>query len=260
MAEKQPTSSATSQGWNDPELANPHLNTQKADKVRGMFTSIAGSYDLNNRLHALWMDQHWRRAAVRDAAVQPGDVVADLACGTGDLTMAFARTAATRILGLDYTAAMLDIARQKALRLSPEASGRISYQEADAHQLPLETASVDVVSMAFGIRNVADPARVAAECARILRPGGRIVILEFVRPINPLLRWLNDVYCGQIMPRTATWISGDKSGAYKYLPRSVSTFMEPAAMHELLAGAGFQAVTSRALFPYICQCYRALRV
>lgn len=260
MATNLPTSSAPSQGWKDPELVNPHQNTQKADKVRGMFSSIAGSYDLNNRVHSLWMDQAWRRAAVRDAAVQPGDVVADLACGTGDLTLAFARSPASKVLGLDYTAAMLDYARLKTSRLPAALATRISYQEADAHNLPLDDASVNVVSMAFGIRNVADPARVAAECARILRPGGRIVILEFVRPINPVLRWLNDVYCGQIMPRTATWISRDKSGAYKYLPRSVSTFMEPAAMESLLVGAGFHSVASRALFPGICQCYRALKV
>jgi len=261
MPPRTPTArpESNSVGWSETELANPHMNDQKSSKVRGMFTSIADSYDLNNRLHSLWMDQHWRRAAVRDAAVKAGDVVADLACGTGDLSMAFAESAAARVVGLDYTAAMLEVARRKSARLSGGAAGKVTYVEADAHNLPVADGSVDVVSIAFGIRNVTDPARVTRECARILRAGGRIVILEFVRPINPVLRWLNDVYCGQVMPRTATLISGDKSGAYKYLPRSVSTFMEPLAMEELLRNAGFGGVSSRSLFPGICRSYRAMK-
>lgn len=245
--------------WADDELDNPHLNANKAGKVRGMFTSIAPAYDLNNRLHSLWMDQYWRRVAVREAAVQPGDTVADLACGTGDLTMAFARSPSSKVIGLDYTAAMLDVARHKVSALPPSSRAKVSYVEGDAHHLPLEDASVDVVSIAFGIRNVADPARVASECARILRPSGRIVILEFCTPRNPCVRWLNSVYCGLVMPHTATWISGDKSGAYKYLPSSVSTFMDPPKMVGLLLRSGFEDVGSRTLFPGICQCYRGTR-
>lgn len=225
-----------------------------------MFAAIAGRYDLNNRVHSLWRDQAWRRYAVRMAGVQPGDVVVDVACGTGDLTEAFAaRSKAGRVIGVDFTPEMLEVARQKLARRSADVRERVVYQEGDAQALALETASADVVSIAFGIRNVQEPAQAIAEFARILKPGGRLVILEFDRPRLGLLRWLNDFYCGWVMPRTATWISGDRSGAYKYLPRSVGSFMPREGLCELLGQSGFGDVSAKPLTLGICVCYRAVR-
>ena len=224
-----------------------------------MFAAIAGSYDLNNRLHSLWRDQAWRKSAVRQADVARGDVVVDVACGTGDLTEAFARTEAARVIGIDFTPEMLLIAERKRDRLKPEMAKRISYREGDAQALDFPSASADVVSIAFGIRNVADPARAIAEFARILKPGGRLVILEFDRPSFAPMRWFNDLYCGWIMPRTATLISRDSSGAYRYLPKSVGSFMPRQAMCELLTRSGFENVSVRALSLGICVCYRAMR-
>ena len=117
-----------------------------------------------------------------------------------------------------------------------------------------------MVSIAFGIRNIAEPARAIAEFARILRPGGRLVVLEFERPSFPPARWLNDLYCGWIMPRPATLLSGDRSGAYRYLPKSVGTFMSRAAMCDLLRTSGFGEVTAKPLTLGICVCYRAVRL
>src|SRR3954463_5963984 len=99
----------TAPAWEGAELADPHAAADKAGKVQRMFSSIAGAYDLNNRLHSLWLDQHWRRAAVRMAGVKRGDAVLDVACGTGDLTHLFAKTRAESVVGLDFTAAMLDV-------------------------------------------------------------------------------------------------------------------------------------------------------
>jgi demethylmenaquinone methyltransferase / 2-methoxy-6-polyprenyl-1,4-benzoquinol methylase len=223
-----------------------------------MFAAIAGKYDLNNRVHSLGRDQAWRRFAVRHALVIPGDRVLDVACGTGDLTEQFARTDAAEVLGVDFTPEMLEVARRK-LSSKPEIKPKVAYREGDAQALDLPDAAFDVVSIAFGIRNVADPARAIRELSRVLRPGGRLVILEFDTPRFPPFRWLNDFYCGWLMPRTATLISGDRSGAYRYLPRSVGAFMPREAMMGLLESGGFERVTATPLTLGICVCYRAFR-
>ncbi len=246
--------------WRDDELVNPHDDAHKAGKVRSMFAAIARSYDLNNRLHSLWRDQAWRRAAVRAADVREGDAVLDVACGTGDLTEAFAgRSAAARVLGVDFTPEMLEVARTKQAALPGETAARIEYRQGDAMDLHLPDASVDVVSIAFGIRNVADPRRAIGEFARVLRPGGRLVILEFDTPRLAPVRWFNRWYSGWLMPRTATLISGDRSGAYRYLPKSVESFMSREEMVAAIAGAGFADVSARPLSMGICTCYRAVR-
>jgi demethylmenaquinone methyltransferase/2-methoxy-6-polyprenyl-1,4-benzoquinol methylase len=252
-----PDSPVESAAWSGAELANPHGHAEKALKVRRMFAAIAGSYDLNNRVHSLWRDQAWRRYAVKRAEVQPGDTVVDVACGTGDLSEAFARTAAGRVIGIDFTPQMLEVAERKRAKLGAEAAAKLSYQEGDAQALALPDASADVVSIAFGIRNVAEPARAVREFARILRPGGRLVILEFDRPGFAPARWLNDLYCGWLMPRTATMISGDRSGAYRYLPKSVGSFMPRGELCELMRGSGLTRVEAKLLTMGICVCYRS---
>jgi demethylmenaquinone methyltransferase/2-methoxy-6-polyprenyl-1,4-benzoquinol methylase len=223
-----------------------------------MFAAIARSYDLNNRVHSLWQDQAWRRFAVRWSDLKPGEAVLDVACGTGDLSEAFARAGAGSVIGLDFTFEMLEIAGHKReARPATWNTARIAYIQGDAQELPMADASADVVSIAFGIRNVLDPARAVREFRRVLRPGGRLMILEFAEPRWAPVRWLNAMYCRRIMPVTATWISGDKSGAYKYLPKSVETFLTPEAMVGLLKDGGFADVRTRSLSLGICTCYRA---
>lgn len=246
--------------WREEELAGLHQRDDKATKVRAMFGAIARSYDLNNRVHSLWQDEAWRRLAVRMAGVRPGETVLDLACGTGDLTQAFARRSpAGLVIGADFTHEMLELAAHKRAKLDPRVAERVRYIEADAMALPFADASVDVLSIAFGIRNVQEPARAVAEFARVLRPGGRVVVLEFDRPSIPPVRWFNDFYCGQVMPRTATWISGDRSGAYRYLPRSVSSFMSHKELGTMLGDAGFGQVRHRVLSLGICVCTVGVR-
>lgn len=245
--------------WSAPELADPHANTDKPSKVRAMFGAIARSYDLNNRLHSFGLDQRWRKRAVRLAEVRPGDVVLDMACGTGDLTQAFARTHASRVVGGDFTPQMLELARQKQDQLPPELKAKIQYVAADAMALQFPAASFDVLSIAYGIRNVADPTAALAEFARVLKPGGRLVILEFDTPRNPLVRWGNNLWAARIMPMTATWIAGDRSGAYKYLPRSVHTFMTREKMCAAIEHAGFKNVAATPLTFGVCACYRGTR-
>lgn len=234
-----------------------------------MFASIAPRYDLNNRIHSFGMDQAWRRAAVRLAAPQRGDEVLDVACGTGDLTRLFARSEAASVVGADFCSEMLEVAAAKtrpehsravdtADRRSEHRIAPVRYIEADAMELPFEDHSFDIVSIAFGIRNVADPSRAIREFARVLRPGGRLVILEFARPKNPLVAMVNAIYCARIMPWTATLISRDRSGAYRYLPRSIDTFLDPESLAQLLRVAGFSEVSRRALTLGVCVCHRGV--
>jgi len=222
--------------WTDADLTDPHAVADKARRVEAMFAAIAPSYDLNNRVHSLWRDQAWRRAAVRYAMVKGTDIVLDVACGTGDLSMAFLTGGAARVVGVDFTYNMLAVAQNKKATLS---GASLTYHAGDAMRLPIADASVDVVSIAFGIRNVADPLAALREFRRVLRPGGRLIVLEFSLPANPLLRWMYNLYFRHVLPRTASWIARDRSGAYKYLPQSVNTFIDRAKMVQLIAAAGF---------------------
>lgn len=240
--------------WQPQELAqDPHARGDKADKVREMFSSIAGAYDLNNRVHSFGLDQRWRRVAVRMAGIRPGDAVVDVACGTGDLTELFAESGAGSVLGIDFTAPMLDIARVKSAKVArgggARASGRVApeYREGDATRLALPDACADVVSIAFGLRNVHDPLLALREFRRILRPGGRLVVLEFDEPRNGFIRWCNRLYTHRIMPFTASLLARDRSGAYRYLPRSVETFLDRDRLREAMLASGFAAVEQKAL-------------
>jgi demethylmenaquinone methyltransferase/2-methoxy-6-polyprenyl-1,4-benzoquinol methylase len=241
-----------------------------------MFAAIAPSYDLNNRVHSWGRDQAWRRAAVKVAEVRPSDVVVDVACGTGDFSLAFADAGAARVVGIDFTFNMLAVAGKKGqgprargradgdLRAFPLPSGPQpldlpSYHAGDAMRLPLADASADVVSIAFGIRNVADPAKAIREFFRVLRPGGRLIILEFSLPTNPVMRGLYNFYFRLILPHTATWIAGDKSGAYKYLPQSVNTFIDRPAMVKLMGEAGFVEPAVKPLTMGIAVVYRGMK-
>ncbi len=246
------------QAWSREELAkNPHQSSEKAGKVRSMFASIATSYDLNNRLHSFGQDQAWRRKAVRLASVKPGDAVLDVACGTGDLTEAFVRAGAGEVVGGDFTPEMLDQARDKALRLPEDL--RPSYVHADAMDLDHPDARFDVVSIAFGIRNVSDPAVAIKEFARVLKPGGRLVILEFDEPRLAPVRWANRLYCSRIMPWTASLVARDGSGAYRYLPRSIETFLTAAELASRVEEAGLQVVKQVSMTLGVCVATLATR-
>jgi demethylmenaquinone methyltransferase/2-methoxy-6-polyprenyl-1,4-benzoquinol methylase len=244
--------------WTDANLANPHATADKARRVQAMFGAIAGSYDRNNRLHSLGRDQAWRRAAVAAADPRPTDVVLDVACGTGDLALAFARRGVAQVLGVDFTLPMLEIARTKRPPQSPGGLAPL-YLAGDALALPIADAAVDIVSIAFGIRNVTDVAAAFREFYRVLRPGGRVVILEFSLPANRLLRALYQAYFQHVLPHTATWIARDRTGAYKYLPRSVSTFMDRPTMQALLTQTGFTQPTLRPLTLGIAVIYCAVK-
>ena len=278
--ETQTPAAAPATAWDDDLLANPHAVADKRRRVRDMFAAIAPSYDINNRLHSLWQDQRWRRRAVKLAQLRNSDNVVDVACGTGDLTLRFAdqlwhgkRPRPAQVVGIDFTYEMLPIALAKSRAAQPRRirfriTGDDSWSKlasftrfinGDAQSPPLPNESADVVSIAFGIRNVQDPAAAMREFFRILRPGGRVIILEFSLPTNRVLRGLYNFYFRQVLPRTATLISGDKTGAYKYLPDSVNTFIGREQMMQMLRDAGFGNVEQFPMTFGVCVCYRGVK-
>lgn len=224
--------------WDAPRLADPHAQPDKADRVRRMFDAIAPTYEFVNKVASGSRDAAWRREMVRLARIRPDDVLLDVACGTGDVARAFAAAEVRpkRIIGLDFAGGMLALASAR-----PITDG--CFVQADALQLPLADASVSLITCAFGIRNFNDLGAGLAEMARVLRLGGRAVVLEFGLPRNRLMRWLYLCYANRIMPRLATWISRDSTGAYRYLPRSVISFPDTGAVIDAFRSAGFTDVT-----------------
>jgi demethylmenaquinone methyltransferase/2-methoxy-6-polyprenyl-1,4-benzoquinol methylase len=254
----------TTPAWDDKLLQHPHDVPDKRKRVQQMFAAIAPKYDLNNRLHSFGRDQAWRKGAVKLAALKSTDRVVDVACGTGDLSISFYdglwdddwSPARGQVTGIDFTYAMLPLARSKAHVLANDC---VRWINGDAQSLPLDDASADVVSIAFGIRNVQEPAVALREFYRVLRPGGRVIILEFSRPTNPVIRFFNDLYCSRIMPHTATWISGDKTGAYKYLPKSIESFVDRQQMMSMMRDAGFANIEQFPMTFGVCVCYRGVK-
>lgn len=200
-----------------------------------MFAGIAPRYDLLNHILSFHVDKLWRRAAVRAACVGQSSQVLDVCAGTGDLTFAFARHA-SQAIGTDFTPEMIALARKKG-----SASTCARFAVADTLQLPFADARFDAVSVAFGIRNVADWRRGVAEMARVAKPGGKIVILEFSQPKNRFLRACFGLYFRRFVPWIGRLVSRDPE-AYRYLPESVAAFATPEELSQGMESAGLREV------------------
>jgi demethylmenaquinone methyltransferase/2-methoxy-6-polyprenyl-1,4-benzoquinol methylase len=229
-----------------PEGAANEVDASK--KVREMFTQIAPRYDLLNHLLSLQLDRLWRaRTAKRLQLIlsRPDAVVLDLCCGTGDLALALARGGKARVIGADFAHTMLVRARNKSItRVSSSGQDSPSpspFFEADALRLPFADASFDLVTAAFGFRNLANYEAGLREIQRVLKPGGTIAILEFTEPPQGLWGNLYRWYFHSVLPRIGGIISGD-SAAYSYLPKSVSRFFRSPELAALMSSAGYQSV------------------
>ena len=216
-----------------------------------MFTLIAPRYDLLNHLLSLQLDRLWRaRVARRLHAIleRPDALVLDLCCGTGDLAFSLARTGSARVIGADFSHAMLVRAKQKSETLGYSVSANVGrpvpFFEADALRLPFAGASFDLITAAFGFRNLANYEAGLKEIHRVLKPGGTLAILEFTEPPAGLLGNLYRWYFRSILPRIGGFLSGDRS-AYTYLPASVSRFLRPAELASLMTGVGYDSVEFR---------------
>lgn len=226
--------------WTADLLDAPHEAPDKSVRVRRMFNSIARRYELVNSLTSAGRDRAWRRRAVRLAAVRSDDAVIDVACGTGDFARAFSIAGAGLVVGCDFAREMLTLAVGRS-------DGTSRWCEGDALRLPFRSGSFSVASCAFGVRNFSDLDRGLAELYRVLRPGGRAVILEFSRPTNRVARWCSELYTRRIMPVVARLISRDREGAYRYLPQSVLSFVGVDELCDRLGRAGFARTTTTPL-------------
>jgi len=210
--------------------------------VKSMFGRIARRYDLANRVLSAGIDITWRRRLVEAVAAAAPRNVLDLATGSGDVAFALARAlpGGASILGMDFSAPMLDVARAKLARLEGMRSS-VEFALGDALDLPLPDASQDAVTIAFGLRNMADRARCLAEMRRVLRPGGRLHILEFSQP-DPWVAPLYRFHVARIAPLVAGALTGD-GGAYRYLAASIEAFPGAQALLAEVRTAGFQDAT-----------------
>lgn len=186
-------------------------------KIRTMFATIARRYDRANTVLSGGVHHLWRRRAVRIAAVRPGDRVLDCATGTGDLAIAFRKAVGPTglVIGTDFVPEMLELARDKAKN--------IQFEVADVTHLPYDPASFDVASISFGIRNVNEPRKGIAEMARVVRSGGRVIVLEFGQPRSKIFGRIYDWYTRHLLPRIGGLLTGDRA-AYSYLQRSAGRF------------------------------------
>ena len=209
-------------------------DADRAGYVRSMFGQIAGRYDLMNTLMTGGRHRAWRRATAR-ALVRAGDRVLDVGCGTGDLAFDCAAAGAGAVLGVDFAEPMLAHARAKA---RARGAANVAFAAADATRLPLGDASVDVWCAAFVLRNIPDFDEALAETRRVLRPGGRIGILEIPRMERGWLRPLARIHFARVVPLLGRAVSGHPS-AYRYLPVSVDRFLTVAELSVRLEGAGF---------------------
>jgi len=217
-----------------------------AEAVREMFAGIAGRYDLLNHLLSLNIDKRWRRLVadeLRDVLNRKDAVVLDVACGTGDLTIELAKGSAAKVLGTDFCRPMLAVAKEKQ---DHHATVGLTYLESDAMRLPFSDSTFDALTIAFGLRNLSDVPTGLAELHRVLKPAGRLVILEFSSPVVPGFRQVFNFYFARVLPRIGGVVSGSR-GAYEYLPDSVSKFPDQRTLAQLMGAKGFSNVTFKNL-------------
>jgi len=237
-----------------PQIADP-LNKAHSPQV---FSPLAGRYDLTNRLLSWGQDGRWRRRLVRWADPQPGERLLDLCTGTAEVALAFARRQPQlEIIGLDLSSEMLTVGRAKLAKLRRPA--RITLQAGDALRPPFPDGSFDLVSIAFGLRNLPDYRRALRQMRRVLRPGGRLLILEFAPPSERSWGGLYHLYLHHLLPRLGGWLSGAGRESYSYLERSIRAFPTPDRLTALMQAEGFDPVRFQNISGGIVTLYRGRR-
>lgn len=239
------------------EKITPYGDGDKTGQVREMFDSIAPAYDFMNHAMTLGIDRWWRRVAVNRLRRRSPAEVLDVATGTGDFAVKLCRRLKPRrVLGIDLSEGMLAVAREKVKRLGLDDT--ISFMQGDCMELPLDDDSVDAVTVAFGVRNFKDLAQGYREMLRVLRPGGRLVVLELSVPPNRVIRWFYNLYAMHVIPFIGGLRSGDRD-AYRYLPRSIAAVPQGGEMTAIIEGEGYTDCTFSRLTFGTCTLYCATK-
>ncbi len=212
------------------------------ERVRRMFGEIAPKYDRMNHLLSMNVDRYWRWRTVNLLQPLEGEPILDVCTGTGDLALAFYRKmrGKTPVVGSDFCREMLDIGEEKKQRAG--INGELTFVEADAQQLPFDDDHFQVVSVAFGLRNVADTDQGLREMARVCRTGGKVAVLEFSMPRRQPLKFAYGLYFRHVLPRLGQWLARNRASAYDYLPESVGEFPSYEALAERMRSAGLREV------------------
>ena len=210
----------------------------KAGMVRGVFDSVASRYDLMNDLMSGGVHRLWKRYTIELSAARPGQTILDIAGGTGDLAARFSRLVGPegQVILADINAAMLEVGRDRLI--DKGATGNIEVVQADAQALPFKDNSVDCITIAFGLRNVTDKALALRSMLRVLRPGGRLLVLEFSKPTSTLLGKVYDQYSFQILPAMGRLIAQD-ADSYRYLAESIRRHPDQETLLGMMEDAGF---------------------
>ena len=234
------------------------LRAEETNPIRAMFNAVAPRYDLLNRLLSLGIDRHWRKVAVREFEQVENKKYLDMATGTADVALEFAKihSKTSQIIGIDFSFSMLKLGRQKILTNS--FSKRIKLVPGAAENIPLKDHTFDGAITAFGVRNFLDAQKGLKEIYRILKPNGKIVVLEFSFPKNGFLNKIYRFYFEKILPFLGRIISGHKN-AYSYLPASVISFPQGEAFNELLECSGFKSVSMKSMTFGIVTIYTGIK-
>ncbi len=210
----------------------------KADMVRGVFDSVASRYDVMNDLMSAGLHRLWKRYTIDQAAIKPGNVVLDLAGGTGDLAQKFSHGVGKdgHVILADINAAMLQQGRSRLIDAG--VSGNVTIAQVDAQSLPFADGSFDCITMAFGLRNVTDKDRALESMFRVLRPGGKAMILEFSEP-NKAIKPAYDLYSFKVLPSIGKLVAGD-SDSYQYLAESIRMHPDQETLKTMMESAGFE--------------------
>ncbi|MGW8311505.1 MAG: bifunctional demethylmenaquinone methyltransferase/2-methoxy-6-polyprenyl-1,4-benzoquinol methylase UbiE [Thiogranum sp.] len=212
---------------------------EKQRRVAGVFDSVAENYDLMNDVMSFGIHRLWKRFAIEQSGARPGQRILDLAGGTGDLAARLSRMVAPEgavVIG-DINASMLKVGRSRLL--DKGVSGNVRFVQANAEQLPFPPGSFDCITIAFGLRNVTDKPKALKSMYRVLKPGGRLLVLEFSRPVTAGLRKLYDLYSFGVLPLMGRFIARDE-GSYRYLAESIRVHPDQGALKALMEQAGFE--------------------
>jgi demethylmenaquinone methyltransferase/2-methoxy-6-polyprenyl-1,4-benzoquinol methylase len=239
------------------DIAQPQRESaQFAEQVQGMFDRVAGRYDLLNSLMSAGLHHRWRKRAADVAAPAPDASILDVCCGTGDLTLELAGRVSPggQIVGCDFSEPMLDLAREKA---AERGAAGVRFEWADALSLPYDDGRFDLVTVGFGLRNFADWDRGLREMSRVLRPNGKLVVLEFTKPTRPPFSTFYSLWFDRLAPVLGRL--SDNPGAYAYLTESLKTFPGPYGLAEKMDAAGLQQIRYRILAGGIVAIHSATR-